>query len=161
MEKFLINNTFVLQKYPGKGGWTYAAIPKLKPAKTKAFGMLKVKGKIDGYEFKGFHLMPMKSGHLFLPVRAEIRKKIKKQAGDTVLICLMEDHDSFEIPVEFLSCLKDDPQAERHFLKFSEAEKSNYVKWICSAKKEETKIQRMAECLKRLSKNMKFTDKEL
>lgn len=161
LEKFLINSKFVLQKYPGKGGWTYAAVPKFQTTKSKAFGMLKVKGSIDGFEFKGFHLMPMKSGQLFLPVKAEIRKKIKKEAGDTVTICLIEDHDSFEIPLDFLSCLKDDPQAEQYFFTLSEAEKNNYVRWIYSAKKEETKILRMADCLKRLSRKKKFSDKEL
>jgi hypothetical protein len=35
MEKPLINNSFLLQKYPGKGGWTYAALPIQKTIKKK------------------------------------------------------------------------------------------------------------------------------
>lgn len=160
MEKPIVNKTILLQKYPGKGGWTFAALPKLNSTKGKSFGMLKVKGSIDSYEFKGFHVMPMKPGILFLPVKAEIRKKIKKEAGDTVKIILFEDHDSFELPTEFLTCLKDDPKAEQHFFKWSEAERINYLKWIYAAKKEETKILRMAKALQRMAKNLKFAEKE-
>lgn len=160
MEKPLINNSFLLQKYPGKGGWTYVALPIQKNIKKKAYGMVKVKGGIDGFEFKGFHLMPMKTGELFLPVRSEIRKKIKKEAGDTVKIILFEDHDSFEFPLEFLTCLKDDPKAEQQFYKWSEAERIYYIKWIYAAKKEETRIDRMALSIQRMSKNLKFAEKE-
>ncbi len=160
MEKPIINNSFLLQKYPGKGGWTYAALPIQKTLKKKAYGMVKVKGSIDGFEFKGFHLMPMKTGELFLPVKSEIRKKIKKEAGDAVKIILFEDHDSFEFPLEFLTCLKDDPKAEQHFFKWSEAERIYYIKWIYAAKKEETRINRMALSIQRMAKNLKFAEKE-
>ena len=39
------------------------------------FGMLKVKGKIDNYEFSNVHLMPIGNGHIGLAVKSEIRKK--------------------------------------------------------------------------------------
>ena len=77
----LADNIYLLEKYPGKGGWTYARIPEILQDKTKPFGWVKVCGSIDGYEIKKCHLMPMGNDQLFLPVKAEIRKKIKKQEG--------------------------------------------------------------------------------
>jgi hypothetical protein len=41
-----------------------------------------VRGTIDDFEIRKYHLMPMGNGKFFLPVKAEIRKKIKKEAGD-------------------------------------------------------------------------------
>lgn len=48
--KPLVDKNYLLQKFEGKGGWTFAEIPEIPMPKT-SFGMLKVKGKIDNYEF--------------------------------------------------------------------------------------------------------------
>ncbi len=87
----LVAKTYLLEKIPGKGGWTFARIPEVLQSKNTPFGWVKVKGSIDGVSFKKYHLMPMGNGHLFLPVKAEIRKKIKKQEGDYVDIVLYPD----------------------------------------------------------------------
>ena len=79
----MVQKDCILEKYPGKGGWTYVAIPEIPQDKKAYFGWVRVRGSIDGFEFRSFNLMPMGNGCLFLSVRAEIRKVIKKQAGDT------------------------------------------------------------------------------
>ncbi len=159
----LLHSTFVLEKYPGKGGWTYVRIPKLAIKKKAPFNMVKVRGSIDGFEINKYHLMPMGDGRLFLPVRAEIRKKIGKQEGDRVEVILYPDTEPLEVPEEMLICLRDEPLAYRFFQKLSESEQKYYVQWIYSAKKEETKVNRMAKCIERLSlgKKMYEVDKEL
>ncbi|MDO8994492.1 MAG: DUF1905 domain-containing protein, partial [Daejeonella sp.] len=110
-EKPLVNRKYLLEKYPGKGGWTYAAIPEVLQEKTFPFGWVKVRGWIDDFEIKNYKLMPMGNGKLFLPVKAEIRKKIAKKEGDWVIITLYADTNPIEIPEEFLDCLKTDPVA--------------------------------------------------
>ena len=50
-------------------------------------------------------------GNLFLPVRAEIRKKIKKEEGDLVYITLYYDNEPLEVPEEMLLCIKEEPVA--------------------------------------------------
>ncbi len=74
-QKPLVDKEYLLQKYPGKGGWTYAAIPEVLQDKHAWFGWVRVKGFIDHHELKNYRLMPMGNGSLFLPVKAEIRKK--------------------------------------------------------------------------------------
>lgn len=96
--KPLLNKHYKLERIPGKGGWTYARIPEIRQDKSRPFGWVKVRGTIDGFEIRKCHLMPMEKGQLFLPVRAEIRKKIHKNAGDTVHIVLYPDNDPLEIP---------------------------------------------------------------
>ncbi len=148
----LVNNTYLLQKFPGKGGWTYASIPEVLQDKTAPFGWVKVRGTIDDYEFKHFKLMPMGDGTLFFPVRAEIRKKIKKEVGDEVHIILYQDLSLLEIPQELLICLKDEPLAHTRFLALSEGKQKEIIDWISQAKKEETKVDRIASSIEKLLK---------
>lgn len=158
--KPLVNSNYRLEKYAGKGGWTYARIPEIPQDKNAPFGWVKVKGSIDGYEIKKYHLMPMGMGQLFLPVKAEIRKKIGKQAGDTVHIILYPDTDELVVPEELLLCLQDEPEAMKFFNSLSESERKFYINWIYSAKKEETRINRLTKTLNRLSRGLKMYEKE-
>lgn len=154
----MVNKNYKLEKFPGKGGWTYIVIAEIPPDKKQRFGWVKVKGLIDDYEIKSYRLMPMSNGKLFLPVKAEILKQIKKQGGDWVKLILFADNDPLHIPGEFLQCLRDEPSAYKTFNSFNESNKKYYVDWIYSSKKEETRIERMAEAISRLTKGLKFTD---
>lgn len=160
MEKPIVNKKYLLEKFQGKGGWTFARIPDVSQDKKKRFGWRKVKGTIDGFEIKKYHLMPMGDGRLFLPVKAEIRKKIKKKEGDLVHIILYPDNDPLEVPEELMICMQDEPQALEFFNSLSESERKFYIQWIDSAKREETKIDRLAKTINRLLKGMKMYDKE-
>ena len=158
--KPLVNKKFLLEKFAGKGGWTFARVPEIVQDKKNHFGWVKVKGTIDGFEIRKYHLMPMGEGKLFLPVRAEIRKKIKKTEGDYVQVILYPDNEPLEIPGEMLSCIREEPKALEFFNSLSESEQKYYIQWIYSAKKEETKIDRLAKCINRLLKGMKMYDVE-
>jgi uncharacterized protein YdeI (YjbR/CyaY-like superfamily) len=118
--------------------------------------MVKVRGSIDGYEIKKYNLMPMGNGMLFLAVRAEIRKKIKKKEGDTIHVILFPDDEPMEVPDDLMLCMQDELNALKFFKALSESEQKYYVDWIYSAKKEETKIERMAETVNRLLKGLKL-----
>ena len=162
MEKPLVDKEYLLEKFPCKGGWTFTIIPEILPDKHSPFGWVKVKGSIDGYEFKNYRLQPTVHGdnRLFFAVKAEIRKVIRKEAGDYVHIILYPDNDPVEIPEELLLCLQEEPEALRFFNSLNENEQSNYVKWIYAAKTDQTKVNRIAKTLDRLTKNQKYYDKD-
>lgn len=157
MEKPLVNKKYLLEKFPGKGGWTYTAIPEVLQDKHSPFGWVKVKGSIDNYEFKNYRLMPKGNGSLFLPVKADVRKKIGKKEGDWIKVDLYADNAPTEIPEELLLCLMDDPTAHRVFLSYSDGEQKAFIDWIYSAKTDDTKVERIAKTLNKLAKQQKFT----
>ncbi len=156
MEQPLVNDTFLLKKIAGKGGWTYADLPQVAPDKSAPFGWLKVKGTIDGFQINKYHLMPFGEGKLFLPVKAEIRKTIKKSEGDYIHVILYLDNEPTEVPEEMLLCLQEEPAAQHFFNSLTDEEKNNYIKWIYSAKTEETKVERLADTINRLLKGLKY-----
>ncbi len=162
MEKPIIENEYLLQKFQGKGGWTYVHIPEILHPKKRSSGWLKVKGKIDSFEISNFSLAPMGNGKFFLPVKAEIRKRINKQAGDYVKIILFEDHSVFTIPEELLDCLKIDELAYEKFINLKQRYQKEFVNWIYAAKKEETKASRIISTIEKVIKDQNLYDnKEL
>ena len=154
--KALINKKLVLERFHGKGGWTYVQVRGIERTRTTPFGWIKVKGSIDGYVIKKYHLMPMGKGRLFLPVKAEIRKKLRKDEGDFVRVILFADNEPLEVPEEMLLCLQEEPQALKFFNSLTESERKYYINWIYSAKKEETKIDRLAKTINRLLQGLKM-----
>ena len=160
MQKPLVDNKYILEKFQGKGGWTYACIPEIVKDKNSPFGWVKVRGTIDGLEIRKYHLMPLGKGKLFLPVKSDIRKKIKKNEGDFVHIILYPDNEPLETPDEMFMCLQDEPEALRFFNSLSESERKYYIQWVYSAKREETKVDRLAKTINRLLKRLKMYDKE-
>ena len=55
--KIEINKQYLLKKFPGKGGWTYAEIPEIKSKRKSPFGWVKVKGFIEDVEINHYKLM--------------------------------------------------------------------------------------------------------
>lgn len=150
METPVVDKIYLLEKFPGKGGWTFARIPEIKPDIKAPFGWVKVSGTIDNYNFGILRLMPMGNGELFFSVNSVVRKAIKKQDGDTVHLILYRVTDIQTIPDEVIDCLKEDPEALGAFNLWTESQKLEFVRYVYDAKTETQKAERLVELLERL-----------
>ncbi len=150
MKKALVDKKYLMQRMSGKGGWSYIEIKEISPDHKAHFGMVRVKGYIDSYEIKQYNLMPMGNGNLFLPVKAEIRKKIKKEAGDLVHVKLYLDASPLVIPQELIDCLNEYPEAMEFYESLTQSEKRLYLNWVYSAKQEDTKANRIVKMIDKL-----------
>ncbi|RYD55325.1 MAG: DUF1905 domain-containing protein [Sphingobacteriales bacterium] len=158
--KAIVDQKLILEKMEGKGGWTFARVPKTTANTGKSYGWKNLKGTVDGFKVE-CSLMPLNKEYWFMPVKAEIRKMVGKQAGDYIQVLLYAEIQELHTPEDFLLCLQDDPQAFEHYRKLPDDEKQKYIDWIFATVDEELQVQRMADAIDRLSRNEKLPKKVL
>ena len=129
-----------------KTGWTYIEIPaniaqQMKPGNKKSF---RVKGMLDNFAVAGMALMPMGEGNFIMALKAEVRKGIHKSAGAMLQVRLEYDADhKIEVPDELQECFDFEPDACDFFNTLAKSHRDYFIKWITSAKTNETRAKRI------------------
>ena len=120
-------------------------------------GMVKVKALFDGKaEYRGV-MSNMGTGCHILILTQEVRGKLGKTFGDSVLVELEHDLEKREvtIPEDVQNLLREYPEAQTFFEKLSYTHRKEYINWITSAKREETRAKRMVEFIEKLLRKKK------
>ena len=157
MDKPIIDKKVKVQKYPGKGGWTYVILEYNPVEKGKSL-WVKVKGTVNGAEIEQYKLASMKNGLYMLPLKAELRKKHNIKEGDIVDVCMYLDKSDLIVPEEILECLEDFPKALEFFNKMTESNKKFYIDWVSEAKNLDTKVNRINKMIDRLLDGKRMYD---
>lgn len=150
-----------IEKFGEKGdktGWTYIRIPakiavKIHPEGRKSF---RVKGWLDEVQVSALTVLPMGGGEFILPLKAELRKALRKQKGDKLRVRLEEDRTPLKINEELMLCLQDEPAALDFFNSLTPSHQRYFSNWINEAKTNETRTRRVASCVNALAKNWDF-----
>ncbi|MGI8583426.1 MAG: YdeI/OmpD-associated family protein [Chitinophagaceae bacterium] len=157
----MIQFTTTIKKFSNNGektGWTYIEIPasiakKLKPNNKRSF---RVKGSLDNYSFEGMALIPMGEGNFILALKADVRKKIRKNKGATINVKIDVDNNPVKLNAELLECLADEPESLSFFNALTPGHRKYFSNWIDSAKTEVTKTKRIAQALTALSNHQHY-----
>jgi hypothetical protein len=145
-------NAIILQfnEQGEKTGWSYIEIPadlaqQMKPGNKKSF---RVKGMLDALPVSGMALMPMGEGNFIMALKAEIRKGLRKNAGAILQVKLEEDKDfKVEMPDDLKECFDFEPEAFEFFNTLAKSHRDYFVKWIESAKTQETRAKRIVNTI--------------
>jgi len=143
-----------LKRPPGVGTWTYLTVPFNVPDEFGIKGQVKVKGTINGVADRG-SLMPHGDGRHYLVVKQEIRDRANATAGDVVQVVIEQDTTPrvVTLPKDFKQALARHPKAHTQFNKIPYSHQKEYVEWIESANKEETRARRIKSAMLRIVAN--------
>lgn len=150
-----------VEKFGAKGektGWTYVLVPRaiaeqLKPGMRQSY---RVKGFLDEVPVEHLALIPMGEGDFIIPLKTDMRRKLRKQKGATLQISIEADDRPLPMSEDFLACLEDEPEALAHFNQLPGSHQRYYSKWIEEAKTDATKTKRIAQAIRGLSAKLDF-----
>ena len=150
MEKF----NAIIKKVEDKDG-AYIEIP-FDVEKVYGAKRVKVKATFDGIEYRG-SIVRMGLSCYMIGITKALRTKIGKQPGDTVEVTVEKDEEErvVELPEDFKSMIEKDSEVNEFWKALSFSMQKKYSTWITSAKKEETRKNRMEEALKKLKNKEK------
>ena len=135
------------------GAWTVAYTPLDGKKHFGKAGHIRIKGTIDGYPFDDVSLMPTAKGKHCLAIRSEIRKAIRKEAGDTIEIVLEEDFAELIIPVELQYAFEASEEAKKMFDAIPPSHRRMHVRHVNQSSRKETREKRAVKMVLDLEKH--------
>ncbi|MDX9789618.1 MAG: YdeI/OmpD-associated family protein [Candidatus Kapaibacterium sp.] len=116
-------------------------------------GQIKVYVNVNGYEYRSSLVKMGHHCHLVV-FRKEHRIATGLSVGDKIHVNIREDKDirDVEIPSDVKEALEVFPDIDDFFHNMSYSHRKEYVEWINSAKKEETRIRRIIKGIETLTK---------
>ncbi len=138
--------TELIGRGPG-GAWTYLQIPFSVSEVFGRKGQVPVRATINGFTFRN-SLMPRNGVHI-LGVGKDVLAAAGAATGDTVHVRLAFDDAprTVDVPADLEVALSHAPAHARTFAALSYSHKKEFVDWIESAKKPETRAARIEKTI--------------
>jgi hypothetical protein len=140
----------LLGRGPG-GSWVYLRFPFSGSETFGRKGQVPVRGTINGFAFRN-SLMPRDGIHI-LGVGKDLQQGARASIGDTVKVEIELDDAPREvaIPAGLEAALAKAPAQAKRFAALSYSHKKEYADWIESAKRPETRANRIQKALEMLA----------
>lgn len=137
-----------------KGGtWTFLVLPKNASAKLPTRGMTTVEGTLNGHPFRATLEPDGRKSH-WLKVSRKLREAADANAGDVVTLEIVAAGGQIEpvMPADLRKALAGAPTARAVWLDITPAARRDWIHWIVSAKRPETRARRIANACDMLAK---------
>ena len=130
---------------PANAAWTFLHVPKAASAKLPSRGQVGVEGTLEGASFSAV-LEPDGQGSHWLKVDNKLREAAAVYAGDTVALEVTPSGTMPEptLPPELRKALAAAPEANAVWADITPAARHDWIAWITSAKREDTRTRRIA-----------------
>ena len=134
--------------------WTFLNLPKQASAKLPSRGMVSVEGRFNGLTFQATLEPDGRGGH-WLKVERKLREAAGAEAGDVVSLEIVPVAEEPEpkVPAEMRKALAAaHPKARAVWSDITPIARRDWIQWIESAKREETRLKRIKNCCDMLAK---------
>lgn len=127
------------------GSWTFLSLPKDASAKLPSRGMTTVEGTINGVPFQATLEPDGQRGH-WLKVSRKLGKAAGAGEGDVVELEIAPSQEEPEpsVPADLRKALAAAPKARALWLDITPVARRDWIQWITSAKRPETRVRRVA-----------------
>jgi antitoxin component of MazEF toxin-antitoxin module len=134
----------------GQGGGHAVVVPTV-IAQTFSSKRPPVLAHVNGVEYRS--RLAVYGGQSYLGLRKDLLRQLGVAAGDQVQIELAEDHQERVVrePPELRQALADNAAAKAAYEQLSFSHRDEYARWIDEGQKPETRADRVAKTIKRLT----------
>ena len=124
--------------------WTFLTLPKAASAKLPSRGLTSVEGTINGHAFRAT-LEPDGNRSHWLKVSRKLREAAGAEAGDVVTLDIAPTGKEPEpkVPADLRKALESAPKALAAWSDITPVARRDWVQWIVSAKRPETRVRRI------------------
>lgn len=150
-----------IERYDSQGektGWTYITIPaamagNIKPGTRKTY---RVRGRLDDVPVRQLALVPVGGGDYILPLRSDLRRKLRKDKGASLQVQLEADPEAPALDPDLLECLSDEPAALARFNSLPPSHRQYFARWVGEARTLPTKSARITRTVAALVEGLDF-----
>ena len=135
------------------GSWTFLTLPKNASAKLPSRGMTSIEGTINGVPFQATLDPDGKGGH-WLRVDRKLREAAGADAGDVVTLEITPAREEPEprVPADLRKALAAAPKARASWSDITPVARRDWIHWITSGKRAETRALRIGKACDMLAK---------
>jgi hypothetical protein len=137
---------------PKHASWSFLVLPAEASATLPTRGMVSVEGTFAGQPFRAT-LEPDGQGSHWLKVERALREAAGAQVGDRVALEIEPTAVALEprVPADLRKALAAAPEAQAQWSTLTAVQRRDWIQWLDSAKKAETRDRRIASACDRLA----------